>query len=190
MRQQIAAAAARLIAEDGIDDYALAKRKAARQLGAEDTHSLPNNDEIDAHLRTYQSLYQGDEQRERIAHLREQALEVMRMLEPYRPYLTGPVLKGTAPRYSDIDLHVFTDDAKAIELLLLNRGIAYEVAHQRHPAGEPGGVPVLRFDQDDTSVNVAVFSARDERTAFKSSGSHRTMERAAIAAVEQLLHDE
>ena len=48
MRARIAAAAARLMAEDGIDDFALAKRKAARQLGASDTESLPRNDEIEA----------------------------------------------------------------------------------------------------------------------------------------------
>src|SRR5215510_7849267 len=65
MRNRIAAAAARLMAEDGLEDFALAKRKAARQLGAEDTQSLPKNEEIEAELRAYQSLYQGEEQRER-----------------------------------------------------------------------------------------------------------------------------
>src|SRR3954471_10911841 len=91
MRARIAAAAARIMAEDGIDDYALAKRKAARQLGAGDTQALPGNDEIEAELRAYQSLYQGDEQRHRIRHLRTQALEAMRMLAQFRPYLAGAV---------------------------------------------------------------------------------------------------
>src|SRR5882762_10224261 len=97
MRVRIAAAAARMMAEDGLDDFALAKRKAARQLGAE---------EIEAELRAYQSLYQGEEQRERINYLRECALEAMRLLEQLRPYLAGAVLKGTAGRYSDIDLQL------------------------------------------------------------------------------------
>ena len=66
MRMRIAAAAARIMAEDGVEDFALAKRKAARQLGAEDTQALPKNEEIEFELRAYQSLYQGDEQRERI----------------------------------------------------------------------------------------------------------------------------
>ncbi len=34
MRARIAATAARIMAEDGIEDFALAKRKAARRLGA------------------------------------------------------------------------------------------------------------------------------------------------------------
>jgi len=65
MRARIAAVAARIMAEDGIEDFATAKRKAARQLGAGDTQSLPDNDEIESELRVYQSLYQGEEQRER-----------------------------------------------------------------------------------------------------------------------------
>src|SRR4249919_3559496 len=90
MRARIAAAAARLMAEDGLEDFALAKRKAARQLGAEDTQSLPKNEEIEMALRAHQSLYQGEEQRERIQYLRQRALEAMRLLERFRPYLAGP----------------------------------------------------------------------------------------------------
>src|SRR5882672_6298853 len=145
MRARIAAAAARLMAEDGVEGFALAKRKAARQLGAEDTQSLPKNEEVEAELRAYQSLYQGEEQRERIQYLREQALDAMRQLAQFRPYLAGPVLKGIAGRYSDIDLQLFTDDSKAVELFLLNRNIPYDVSDQRHFAGgQARAISVLR----------------------------------------------
>jgi hypothetical protein len=63
LRREIAALAARLIAEDGINDYGLAKRKAARQLGAINADELPNNAEIEAEVRTYQAVFQDDEQR-------------------------------------------------------------------------------------------------------------------------------
>jgi len=46
MRLRIAHLAARMIAEDGISDYGLAKRKAARQAGAPDSRNLPTNLEI------------------------------------------------------------------------------------------------------------------------------------------------
>ena len=58
-RSRISHLAARIIAEDGIEDYAAAKRKAARQAGVPDTRQLPTNDEIDAALRTHQTLYGG-----------------------------------------------------------------------------------------------------------------------------------
>jgi hypothetical protein len=188
MRARIAAAAARLMAEDGIDDFALAKRKAARQLGAADTQSLPANDEIEAELRAYQSLYQGEEQRERIHALRTVALAAMRSLAAFNPYLAGPVLKGTAGRYADIDLQLFTDDLKAVEFFLLNRNLAYAVSEQRHYCGdEPRAVPVLRLDWDGIPVNLAVYSAKDERAALKASAGGRPIERASPGAVSALL---
>lgn len=188
MRARIAAAAARLMAEDGVDDFALAKRKAARQLGASDTHSLPANEEVEAELRTYQSLYQGDEQRSRIRTLRAVALDAMESLAAFRPYLSGPVLKGTAGRYADIDLQLFTDDHKAVELFLLNRDVRYETSEARHYCGdEPRAVPVLRLEWDGVPLNLAVYASNDERAALKATLTGRPMERAGISAVEALL---
>jgi hypothetical protein len=188
MRARIAAVAARLMAEDGIDDFALAKRKAARQLGAADTQSLPANDEIETELRAYQSLYQGEEQRERIHELRSVALDAMRSLADFNPYLAGPVLKGTAGRYADIDLQLFTDDLKAVELFLVNRNFVYSVSEQRHYCGdEPRAVPVLRLDWDGVPVNLAVYAAKDERAALKATAAGRTIERAGPSAVSALL---
>jgi len=188
MRMRIAAAAARIMAEDGIEDFALAKRKAARQLGAEDTQALPKNEEIEFELRTYQSLYQGDEQRERIRLLRKSALQLMRLLEPFRPYLSGPVLKGTAGRYSEIDLQLFTDDSKAVELFLINRAIPYEVTQQRHFAGDRElAISVLKLDWEGIPVSMAVCSANDERGTLKASLAGRPIERAGIPAVVLLL---
>ena len=51
LRREVAAAAARMMAEDGISDFGFAKRKAARQLGASDADALPTNAEIEAELR-------------------------------------------------------------------------------------------------------------------------------------------
>ncbi|HMH18854.1 MAG TPA: hypothetical protein VK572_11995 [Burkholderiales bacterium] len=188
MRARIAAAAARIMAEDGLEDFALAKRKAARQLGAEDTQALPKDDEIETELRAYQSLYQGEEQRERIHYLRERALEAMRLLEPFRPYLAGAVLKGTAGRYSDIDLQLFTDDGKAVELFLLSRNIAYDISDQRRFAGDQvRAVSVLKLDWQGVPVNLAIYTLKEERGAVRTTFSGRPIERAGIQAVVQLL---
>ena len=67
MRARIAAAAARLMAEDGINDFALAKRKAARGLGAANTEALPGNDEIEAELRAVFAAYRSASEHRRVA---------------------------------------------------------------------------------------------------------------------------
>ena len=95
-RSAIAVHAARLMAQDGIEDYGLAKRKAAKQLGIPDSSRLPNNDEIDAALREYQDIYRSDDQEQRIRALREQAVRAMRELAAFDPHLTGSVLSGVA----------------------------------------------------------------------------------------------
>src|SRR5207253_603184 len=136
MRTRIAAAAARLMAEDGIDDFALAKRKAARQLGALDTRSLPRNDEIEAELRAYRALYQAEEHPQLIGELRGIALDAMQALEQFNPYLTGPVLKGTASPYAEIDLQLFPDSAKEVEIFLLDRNIAFTTQEGRRYTGD------------------------------------------------------
>jgi hypothetical protein len=188
MRTRIAAAAARLMAEDGLEDFALAKRKAARQLGAEDTQSLPKNEEIEAELRAYQSLYQGEEHRERIRFLRRRALEAMQLLERFRPYLAGPVLSGTAGRYSDIDLQLFTDDGKGVEHFLLSQRIAYDVSDERRFAGDHArAVSVLKVDWQGILLNLAIYTLKEERGILKATFAGRPIERAGIQAVVQLL---
>ena len=189
MRARIAAAAARLMAEDGIDDYALAKKKAARQLGADSTQALPTNEEVESELRIYQSIYQADEQEDRIRALRERALQVMQALEPYRPYLYGGVLNGTAGRYSAIELQLFTDDSKGVELYLLNRQIPYDTEDRRIGSGEHlHPITLLKLEWDGVPVSLAVHPGNDERVAPKAYG-HGEAGRANLSAVRRLLEE-
>ena len=188
MRAQIAAAAARLMAEDGIDDFALAKRKAARRLGAADTESLPANAEIEEALRAYRALYQADEHPELVLELRRAALQAMRALERFNPYLTGPVLTGNAGPYAEIELQLYPDSAKEIELFLLERNIAFETSEGRRFAGDRARpVSVFTLDWDGAPVRLSVLDPRDERLALKTTPAGRVAERAGIAEVGQLV---
>jgi hypothetical protein len=190
-RARIAAAAARLMAEDGIDDYALAKRKAAKQLGASDSEALPGNDEIEAELRAYLALYQADEHPQRVAELREIALDAMRALERFNPYLTGPVLKGIAGPYAEIELQLFPDSVKDVEIFLLDRNLAYETQEGRRYAGDRAhAVSVLTLTWEDAPLRLSIFDPRDERVALKTSQAGRVMDRAGIAEVGALLRDD
>jgi hypothetical protein len=189
-RARIAAAAARIMAEDGIDDFALAKRKAARQLGAADTEALPANDEIEAELRAYLELYQAEEHPERIAELRQLAFEVMRALEQFSPYLTGPVLKGIAGPYAEIELQLFPDSLKEVEIFLLDRNLAFSTHEGKRFAGDRAhAMSVLTLTWEGIPVRLTVFDPRDERLALKTSQAGRVMERAGIAEVGAMLRD-
>ena len=189
-RSRIAHLAARLMAEDGIEDHALAKRKAARQVGAVDSGQLPSNEEIDSALRTYHQIYQHDEQRSRLRRLREKALHAMRELQQFNPYLTGSVLSGSAGRYADIDLQLFTDSVKAVEHYLISRGIAYKTAQRRLYSGEePCAIPVFTVNDGGIDIQIAVFSTRELRLPLRTSLGGKPMERAKMQAVETLLSE-
>ena len=188
IRARIAAAAARIMAEDGIDDFALAKRKAARQVGAPDSRSLPGNDEIEAELRAYRSLYQADEHPARVEELRRIALDAMRTLRQFNPYLTGPVLTGMAGRYAAIDLQLFPESAKEVELFLLNRNIPYTSFEVRRYSGDQArAVALLSLTWQGAPLKLSVFDPRDERLALKTSQAGRVIERAGLAEVGALL---
>ena len=190
MRQRIAAVAARLMAEDGIDDFALAKRKAARQLGAPETEALPGNDEVEAELEAYRALYQADEHPELIAELRRIALEAMQAFERFSPYLTGPVLKGTAGPYAEIELQLFPESPKDVEIFLLERHLSFSTQEGRRFSGDRAhAVSVFTLTWEDVPLKLSVFDPRDERVALKSSQAGRVMDRAGIAEVGALLRD-
>lgn len=190
MRARIAAAAARIMAEDGIDDFALAKRKAARRLGAAETEALPANEEVEAELHAYRALYQPQEHAERIAELRRIALDAMQALEQFNPYLTGPVLRGIAGRYAEIELQLFPQSAKEVELFLLDRSIAYTTHETRRYSGDRAhAVSVLSLTWNGAPLKLSVFDPRDERLALKTSQAGRVMDRAGIAEVGALLRD-
>ena len=184
MRARIAAAAARLMAEDGIDDFALAKRKAARQLGASEKESLPGNDEIESELRAYRALYQAEEHPHVIGELRRIALEAMQALAQFNPYLTGPVLKGIAGPYAEIDLQLFPDSAKDVEIFLLDRNIPFSTHEGRRYSGDqPRAASFISLLWQDVPLRLAVFDPRDERLSLKTSQAGRAIERAGIAEV-------
>jgi hypothetical protein len=172
------------MAEDGIDDFALAKRKAVRRLGLQGRLALPGNDEIEDHLRTYRSLYQAEEHPVRVAELQRIALDAMLALEQFRPYLTGPVLKGTAGPYAQIELQLFPENPKEVELHLLDRRIRYDTHEVTRYSGDRArAVAVLALEWEGAPLKLSIFDSRDERLALKTSAAGRVAERAGLAEV-------
>jgi hypothetical protein len=134
---ELAATAARLIAEDGCD-YATAKRKAVQLVlgdAAGARGRLPENDLVESELRRYLRTFGGQRHATLLAELRTVALALMEYLAPFNPHLVGAVLNGTATEHSALHLHLFTDSAKDVEIFLLNEGVRFSVDEASEPAG-------------------------------------------------------
>ena len=181
-RRLIANAAAKLIAEGGLADYERAKRKAAHNLGFSENTGLPENAEVEEELRTHQRLFQSEEQARIVQYLRRKAVDIMGILRQFTPYLTGSVLDGSAGRYTEIDIQLFTDSVKDVEIFLLNRQIDYQYDTPRTERAEA----VFVISDGEVTANLVVYPSKYERISFKTREG-RTRPRARVETVAALL---
>lgn len=186
LRLEIAALAARLMANEGIDDFALAKRKAARQMDVPSSQPMPSNAQVDEALHAYRSEFRDEEDNERLLAMRQAAVEVMRLFAPLEPYLTGTVLEGTAGAFSEVELDVYTDSAKEVEIFMLNLDMEYEHEEVRK-SGHNSPEAVLAFDWHGVPFKLAIFDPLALRSPRRNVTGGRAMERAKIEHVIALL---
>lgn len=191
LRAEVAARAARLIAEDGAD-YATAKRKAMRLVLGEEPAPpklLPDNAEIEEEVRKYQALFLGDTQPARLRALRLIALEVMQQLEQFRPYLTGAALNGTAGEHNDVHLQLFADSAKDVIMFMLDRDVHIDTSQTPHfKGGRHDPVETVSFHWRKQQVHAELYEMNDLRGALKPRADGRP-QRADINAVRAMLAD-
>ncbi len=188
-KQEIAAAAARMVVEEGLE-YGPAKRRAARQLGLNARTALPDNDLVEDEVLDYIALFCADTQPAELAALRRLALTWMERMAPFRPYLAGAVWHGTATRLSDIHIQLFCDDPKSAEIALIDHNVVYEPRTVTGFQGEP--VEVLSLSSpcgelgEAIGVHLMVYDHDDLRGALKPDAKGRTP-RGDLAAVRALL---
>jgi hypothetical protein len=189
LRQAVAEEAARIMREQGVEDFLQAKRKAADRLGVTDASILPRNTEIEAALVAHQRLFGADRHEAGLADLRRSALEAMRLMADFQPRLVGPVLTGTASHHSEINLHLFTESAEAVSIRLEERGIPHEVVERRlrYERDRLVTYPALRFVAGRQTVDAVVFPLDGIRQAPSSPVDGKPMRRASAAEVQALL---
>lgn len=189
---EVAAAAARLVVEEGFE-YGPAKRKAARVLGRRSARSidLPTNDQVEDEVRELLALFHADTQPAELAALRRHALPWMQRLAEFRPHLTGAVWRGTATRLSALHLDLFCDDSKAAEIAMINLGIDYDATSgPSGTRGEPTQVLTLtsRCDElgESVTLHLHVRDLDDLRGALKPDARGRSL-RGDLTALRRLL---
>ncbi len=188
---EIAAAAARLVVEEGLE-YGPAKRRAARTVARHSVRpvDLPSNDEVEDEVRAYLSLFHAETQPCELEALRRVALDWMQRLTPFRPYLTGAVWRGTATRLNSLHLQLYCDDSKSAELALIDLGVDYRVGSMPGPRGDPVDVLTVASRSaalgEMVTVHLVVLDHDDLRGALKPDARGRT-QRGDLAALRALL---
>jgi len=191
-KREIAAAAARLVVEEGLE-YGPAKRRALRDLGLPARTAMPNNDEVEAEVRDYIALYCADTQPAELRALRTLALEWMERMAAFRPHVGGAVWHGTATRLSDIYIQLFCDDPKSAEIALIDHHVDYEprmVTGFHGEQVEALSVHALsRALHEEIGVHLLVYDLDDLRGALKPDAQGR-LPRGDLAALRRLVQKE
>jgi hypothetical protein len=189
--QEIAATAARLVVEEGLE-YGPAKRRAAKALGHGNSRKaeLPSNQLLEEQVREYLVLFCADSQPAELVALREVALLWMDRLAEFRPHLTGAVWRGTATRLNSVHLQLFCDDSKAAEIELLNQKTSYDVGSIDGPRGQAVDVLTLSWPSaalgEPVTVHLSILDHDDLRGGLKPDADGQT-QRGDAAALRRLM---
>lgn len=192
--EELAAAAARLVVEEGME-YGAAKHKAARAVlrGQVRRGELPSNEDVEDAVREHLAVFHADTQPAELAALRQVALRWMERLAEFRPHLAGAVWRGTATRLSDVHLHLYCDDGKSAEIALLGRDVPYEVASATGPRGDAVDMLCLvdRAPElgEPVTVCLTILDTDDLRGALKPDARGRTWRGDAKALQALLQHN-
>ena len=188
LTEEIAAAAARLVVEEGME-YAAAKRKAARDLGRRGGRAgeLPSNEAVEDQVREHLALFHAETQPAELRAMRELALTWMERLAEFRPHLGGAVWRGTATRLSCVMLDLYCDDTKAPEIAFLNRSLDFDTS-----GNEDTGVLSFAATSaalgERVTVHCLVHDLDDLRGALKPDAQGRSW-RGDARALRRLLEE-
>jgi hypothetical protein len=187
LRARIAQEAARILLDEGVTDYQLAKRKAADRLNAGD-RSLPRNSEIERAVLDHRRLFFTEGYDHIVAALRQAAFDAMSMLSKFQPRLVGAVLDGTAGQHSEINLHLYADAVEEVLFLLMDIGVPYRSAERRlRYADDARYCPALRFETRGHEVAAVVLPIDALKQPPLSPVDGKPMRRANLKQVASLL---
>ena len=189
LRRALAQEAARIMSEQGIEDFLLAKRKAADRFGVADASVLPKNTEIDAARAEHVRLFEAHRHDTTLAALRRTALHAMQLLSEFDPRLVGPVLSGNASAHSEINLHLFAESSEAVALRLMEQDIPHQLVERRmrYEPGRMVNYPAFRFVAGRQSIDAVIFPLNGIRQSPSSPVDGRPMRRGDMAEIEALL---
>lgn len=191
IRKNIAHEAAKLVAKEGLEDFLLAKKKAAQHLNVNNKRLLPSNREVEVALIEYQSLFHNEEQQQTVFESRKIAYRTMLLLEEYNPLLVGSVLSGTANENSEIIIHVFSDSHETISLYLENKGIPISLCERRLKIEKKNHAyfTALKFIAGNINIVLIVLPHPLQRNAPIDPITQRPMKRATLSDVKRLVDD-
>ncbi|MCA9131769.1 MAG: HD domain-containing protein [Planctomycetales bacterium] len=189
LRRQICFEAARAMYFRQESEYFRAKQKAARRIckGWIKPADLPSNAEIRDEIQAFARLHEGQSRTDNLQQMRLVALRIMQLLERFHPKLIGSTLSGHVRQGSDIDVHLFSDSIDAVQRVLDEQQLFYDVERKRVRKEGVERVFTHVHLKDMFPVELTIYAANQVQQITKCSITGKPIERASISQLEQLL---
>lgn len=190
MRLRICEEAARIMAEQGVRDFQLAKEKAALRLGLPRRKAaLPTNLEVEGALSRRLRLFSANSLAARQKNLLAAAETAMDWLSEFQPRLAGALLRGSVTERTPVEVHVFADTSEEVLMQLLQMGARVTTLEKRvrYSARRYQKVPVFGFDLDEAPIEVMCFRTKEVREAPLCPVEGRPMTRVSLVRVREIL---
>jgi predicted nucleotidyltransferase len=185
-QRRLALEAARLMVERVETEYLHAKERAVLMLGLPFNTPYPTNKQIKELIGKMTRNRMGPEaMAAQVREMREVAEEVMTVLEDYDPYLIGSTRSGKIREGSDIDLHVYADEALEVKGRL--EGFGYEEVEEEIVENMKGRFVHLRWLERGFPVEITVHRWEQKGEVFYSSVTGKVMKRADLLEVWGIL---
>jgi hypothetical protein len=180
--------AARIMDQQGIRDYHMAKTKAVRRLGLGNRVPLPSNREIDSALHQRLRLFDGERWLDRCRLLWDLATTTMEMLASFEPRLVGGLLRGIVTEKTPVELHLFVDTPEDVANFCTWHSIPYESFDKRvrYRRARYALIPAFRFARDEAGIEMLVFSRKDIREAPLCPVAGEPMQRVALGRAREM----
>lgn len=189
-RAMIVQEAARLMYEEGVQQFFDAKKLAAKRILGKKIKHLPSNGEISDALYQLSQFKDASTHQEKLYFMRIKAIEVMEQLQPFRPSLIGSVSTGRIRKGSDIDIHVFCDQTEELENFIDKLDWRYDtelVCIQKSNQFKEYLHIYLDFEYP---VELSVYSTLEYKITSRSSTDGKPIKRMGIKQVNQLIFEE
>lgn len=188
-RRTICEEAARIMVDQGITDYRVAKKKAVQRLGLSPRRTeLPSNRELAEAMRVRLRLFDGEGANDRYRTRLERAAEVMELFAEFRPRLVGPLLEGIATQHGAVELHLFCDAPEQVLVCLQAMDLSHRPFDKRvrFPPDHYEQVPGFAFEWRNSSFDALVFKYHRIRQAPLCPVEGRPMRRASADRVMEM----
>lgn len=186
---EIAHTAAKILAEEGLNDYLLAKQRARQRLHLPEKSALPKNAVVHQCLAEYLQIFDLQNLLKRQLKFRKLAIHIMELLVNFQPLAVGPVVDGIITKNSCLQIHVFAPTAEDIAVSLINQDIPYELTEQKicFSPNKTEAKLVYNFLMDDTPVKIIVLNEKELRKTPIDPIYGKSTNRLRQTSVENLL---